>query len=328
MVNILVTGGSGMVGTSIRTIISNINNSEKFSGHNFYFISSRNYDLRDIQQVETCFKERKYDQIIHLAAIVGGLYKNIKHNLEMLTDNLKINMNVLEMANKYNVNRGIFCLSSCIYPKYSTSFPMTEDFLCEGSPHDSNEGYAYSKRMLYIMCKHYGKQFGREYVCVSPVNLYGPYDNFSITDGHVIPSLINRMYRTKKRLPPYESDSFEVYGTGIAMRQFLFVDDFSQIILDILNRSEIKSGLYNICGEYEHQIREVVRIIAQILDFDMEQVYFNDNYSDGILKKTVSNSKLRGIMPDYKFTDLYDGLLITIGWVLQATASNTIKLRE
>ena len=309
-----------MVGKSIQSLIKTTDN---YTGHNFYFISSSDYDLRDIQQVENCFKERKYNQIIHLAAIVGGLYKNIKHNLEMLTNNLKINMNVLEMANKYNVNRGIFCLSSCIYPKYSATFPMTEDFICEGSPHDSNEGYAYSKRMLYIMCKHYNKQFGREYVCVSPVNLYGPYDNFSIEDGHVIPSLLNRMYKTKKRITPYEGDLFEVYGTGIAMRQFLFVDDFSHIILHILNEPTIKSGLYNICGENEYKIREVVRIVAQILDFDMDRIYFNDNYSDGILKKSVSNVKLRDILPDYKFTNLYDGLLITIGWFLQVNTSNS-----
>lgn len=314
-----------MVGKSIQNIILS---NDKYSGHNFYFISSSDYDLRDIKQVENCFKERRYNQIIHLAAIVGGLYKNMKHNLEMLTDNLKINMNILEMCHKYNVNRGIFCLSSCIYPKFSSGFPMTEDFICEGSPHDSNEGYAYSKRMLYIMCKHYNKQFGREYICLSPVNLYGPYDNFSIEDGHVIPSLLNRMYKTKKKLPPYECDSFEVYGTGIASRQFLFVDDFSHIILHILNEQTIKSGLYNICGDYEHQIRDVVRVIAQILDFDMERIYFNDNYSDGILKKSVSNAKLREILPDYKFTNLYDGLLITIGWFLQANNSTGNIIRE
>lgn len=321
MVNVLVTGGSGMVGQSIKTLILH---NEEYIDYNFHFISSSDYDLRDIIQVENCFKERKYDEIIHLAAIVGGLYKNIKHNLEMLLDNLKINMNILEMCNKYNVNRGIFCLSSCIYPKFSSIFPMNEEYICEGSPHESNEGYAYAKRMLYIMCKHYNKQFNREYICVSPVNLYGPSDNFSIQDGHVIPSLINRMYKTKHNIYPYVNDTFEVFGTGIAQRQFLFVNDFSRIILNILKRKAIKNGLYNICNDKEYKINEVIRIISKLLDFNYENVYFNDNYSDGILKKTVSNEKLRDIMPGYVFTDLNEGLTTTVNWFLE----NANNIRE
>jgi len=323
MLNILVTGGTGMVGTAIKELIRK---SKIYQSYNFTFISSRNYDLRDKEAVERCFAERNYDLIIHLAAIVGGLYKNMVFNLEMLMDNLKININILEACHKFNIQRGIFCLSSCIYPRHPPKFPKTEDMLCASEPHDSNEGYAYAKRMLYIMCKHYNKQYQRQYICVSPVNLYGFNDNFSIKDGHVIPGLINRMFKTKYKITPYESGKFEVWGTGMAYRQFLFAPDFAIILLEMLFNENVKDGLYNICGDEgeEYQIREIIAIIASKLEFEYKDIYFNDNYSDGILKKTVSNEKLREILPTFKFTEIDDGIIKTVDWYL----NNLDTLRE
>ena len=319
MINVLVTGGSGMVGKCMQEYL-------EFNepSHRYTFISSKEYDLTDIIQVEECFKERKYDRIIHLAAVVGGLYENMNNNCEMLIKNNKINMNVLEMCHKYNVNRGIFCLSSCIYPKNPSKFPMTEEQLCESEPHESNEGYAYAKRMLYLMCKHYNKQYGREYICVSPVNLYGFYDNFNIKSGHVIPGLINRMYKTKHGITPYDKKVFEVYGTGEAMRQFLFAPDFVYIILQILNNVNITDGLYNICDENEYKIKEVVDILSELFEFDKSLIHYNTNYSDGILKKTVSNSKLLEILPTIKFIPLKGGLKYTYDWFVE----NVNNIRE
>lgn len=319
MLNILVTGGSGMVGSAIKELIktSQIND-------NYTFISSSDYDLRDKEQVDKCFSNGNYDYIIHLAAIVGGLYKNIQFNVEMLMDNLKINLNVLEACNKYNVNRGIFCLSSCIYPKNPQQFPMTEEMICSSEPHESNEGYAYAKRMLYVMCKHYNKQYQKQYICLSPVNLYGINDNFNIKDGHVIPGLINRMFKTKNKIEPYVNDKFEVYGTGIAYRQFLLSSDFASILIKFLYNTNVKDGLYNICDDNEYQIREILLNIASILNYDTNDIVFNDYYSDGILKKTVSNHKFREIFPDFEFTQLTSGLNATIDWFL----NNVDKIRE
>lgn len=312
MLNVLVTGGSGMVGKCMQEYLEF---NEPY--HRYTFISSNDYDLTDLYQVEECFKERNYDRIIHLAAVVGGLYENMNNNCEMLIKNNKINMNVLEMCHKYNVNRGIFCLSSCIYPKNPSKFPMSEEQLCESEPHESNEGYAYAKRMLYLMCKHYNKQYGREYICVSPVNLYGFYDNFNIKSGHVIPGLINRMYKTKNGIAPYDKKVFDVFGTGEAMRQFLFAPDFVYIILQILNNGDITDGLYNICDHNEYRIKDVVNILSELFDFDKSLIQYNTNYSDGILKKTVSNSKLLEIMPKFKFIPLDKGLKHTYDWFIK-----------
>jgi GDP-L-fucose synthase len=254
--------------------------------------------------------------VIHLAAIVGGLYKNMDNNIQMFNDNILININILEACHKYNVRRGIFCLSSCIYPARPSRFPMLEEDICSSEPHESNEGYAYSKRMMYMLCKHYNKSYNREYICVSPVNLYGAFDNFNIKDGHVIPGLINRMYKTILKIPPYDkSENFEVFGTGLALRQFLYVDDFASVILSILYNENIKDGIYNICDDNnEYTIKEVVYTIASNFKFPVENIEFNTNYSDGIIKKTVSNERLREILPDFKFTNLNDGIEKTVKW--------------
>jgi len=312
MQNVLVTGGTGMVGSVLKQYL-NYNESVD----NFYFVSSQDYDLTDMKQVEECFNERKYDKIIHLAALVGGLYKNMNNNSLMLMKNLKINTNIIEACHKYNINRGIFCLSSCIYPKEPSKFPMTEEQLYESEPHESNEGYAYSKRMLAMLCKHYNNDYGREYICVSPVNLYGAYDNFSISDGHVIPGLINRMYKTKHKIAPYDTEYFEVYGSGIARRQFLFAPNFCSLILQMLYNKNIKNGIYNICDDNEYTIKQIVSLIAKILDFDEIKIVYNKNYSDGIIKKTVSNKKLKELNPDIKFTNIEKGLTLTYEWFIK-----------
>lgn len=312
MNNVLVTGGSGMVGSTLKQYL---NYNEPID--NYFFISSADYDLTDMSEVENCFNERKYDKIIHLAAVVGGLYKNMNNNSQMLMKNLKINANIIDACHKYNINRGIFCLSSCIYPKNPSKFPMSEEQLCESEPHESNEGYAYAKRMLYLLCEHYNKDFGREYICVSPVNLYGSFDNFSIKNGHVIPGLINRMYKTKHQISPYNKEFFEVYGSGIAERQFLYVPNFCEVIIQMLYNKNVINGIYNICGDEEYTIKEIVSLIAKIMDFDENKIVYNTNYMDGIIKKTVSNEKLKKILHNIKFTDIEKGLQLTYVWFLE-----------
>lgn len=319
MKNILVTGGSGMVGSTLKQYL---NYNESID--NFFFISSSDYDLTDMKQVEECFNERKYHLIIHLAAVVGGLYKNMNNNSEMLMKNLKINTNIIEACHKYNINRGIFCLSSCIYPKTPSKFPMTEEQLCESEPHESNEGYAYSKRMLYMLCNHYNKDYGREYICVSPVNLYGPFDNFDIKDGHVIPGLMNRMFKTKHQIAPYNTEYFEVFGSGNALRQFLYAPNFCSVILQILYNKEIKNGIYNVCNDEEYQIKDIVSLIAKIMEFDEYRIIYNTNYSDGIIKKTVSNEKIKKYIKNIVFTDIEKGLGLTYEWFIQ----NKDNIRE
>ena len=310
---ILVTGGSGMVGHAIQKLTQNDKENE------YVFIGSKDCDMRDNTQVMELFQANlrhrhpNYDMVIHLAAIVGGLYMNMNNNGTMLMDNLKININIIDACNKFNIKRAIFCLSSCVFPANASEYPMTEEMLNDSPPHESNEGYSYSKRMLAVLCKHYNEQFNREYICVSPVNLYGPYDNFHLEDSHVIPGLIHKMYRVRTS----KDNELKIMGSGKALRQFVFVEDFATAILTILHDERINAGVINICDKKEYTIRDLVEKLAKLWSIPMSQITFDTQHSDGLLKKTVSNKKFMEYFPDFKFASLDYGLTRTIGWFIQ-----------
>ena len=320
---ILVTGASGLVGKAIQNYITKQRQEqqqqqqqEQQQQHQFIFVSSKDADLKQKEQVDKLFEDNNYDSVIHLAACVGGIYKNMRNNVEMYLDNVAINSNVIKACHKYGVKRGIFCLSSCVYPANPPEFPMTEEMLHQGDPHDSNKGYAHAKRQLQVMCEIYNSQYKYEYICVSPVNLYGPHDNFNIEDGHIIPSVIHRMFNS------IESRDFSLYGNGQALRQFVFSEDFAKAIILILLDSSVPIGTYNISDINEnkeikeYKIKEVIDIIADNLGFPKNLIKNDVSRSDGILKKTVSGEKFKKIYPDFTFTLLEDGLQTTCKWMV------------
>ncbi len=161
---ILVTGGSGTIGSNIKDVVIN-------DDKQWLFPSSKQLDLLNSESVDKYFDENRPDFVIHLAANVGGLFKNLKHKVEMFRENIIMNENILHYSNKYNVQDGIFCCSTCIYPYNPPSYPMTEDMIMEGVPHPSNDSYGYSKRFLYFQCINYNKQYNRKYICISPCNI-------------------------------------------------------------------------------------------------------------------------------------------------------------
>jgi len=321
---VCITGGTGMVGQCIKDVI------KTYPKHEFIFLSRKSnnihqVDLRNNKAVMDYFRYKDYDYIIHLAANVGGLYKNMEKNVEMFNDNMKINQNVLEACHKNNINRGIFCLSSCVYPANPSKFPMDETMIHESPPHPSNEGYAYSKRMLEMQCRHYNKAYGREYICVTPVNLYGPYDNFSLTNGHFIPMLMNRFYKELQWRHHNPDSKFTAYGTGTPLRQFLFTPDFAKIICEILFGEKYKSTESIICcNDNEYTIKHIVNSIAKVMEIGQANIEWDTTKSDGCMKKTVTNKKFRNIYPNFKFTHINDGLEYTYAWF----CANYERLRQ
>lgn len=303
---ILVTGGSGMVGRCISDHYKNT----KYKHNDFIFLSSKDCDLRILDEVDKLFNEIKPDYIIHLAANVGGLFKNLREKTAMFRDNVRINENILEICNKYNIQKGIFCLSSCIFPHKPSKYPMDENMIHESEPHPSNEGYGYSKRMMEIQCRNYNEQFGREYICLIPVNLYGPYDNFNLEDSHVIPGLIHKLYNKKQ----YNKE-FKLFGSGNALRQFLYAHDFSEIILRFLfeYHGEYKSI---ICCNDEISINDLTELLFSNYGFTTQDIIHDLSYPDGCLRKSVDNSLFSKIYPDFKYTSLKNGLKFTINWFI------------
>lgn len=300
---ILVTGGTGLIGTAINEICNNYK-------HEFIFLSSKDCNLEDFNETNKLFNKIKPDYVIHLAAYVGGLFKNLKYKVDMLEKNVMINHNVLKCSHIYNVKKVVSCLSTCIFPD-KTTYPINEDMLHDGPPHKSNDAYAYAKRLLEIQSKSYQEQYNKNFICVIPTNIYGPNDNFSLEDGHCIPSLIHRCYIAKK-----ENKPFKVLGTGKPLRQFIYSKDLAELIIWVLEKYDNKDSIIlSVNEDDEVSINDVVKEISKY--FNYSNIKYDTSFSDGQYKKTAANSKLRQLYSNYNFTKIDDGIKNTVKWFIK-----------
>jgi len=303
---VLVTGGSGLVGNAIKL------KSKIYDDYDFVFLSSKDGDLSDIDETILLFEKYKPSIVIHLAACVGGLYKNMNNKVEMFEKNIAINYNVVKCAYEYNVDKLIACLSTCIFPDEIKKYPITENMLHDGAPHYSNYTYAYAKRMLEIHCRAYRENFNKNFICVTPTNIYGPYDNFHLEDAHVLPALIHRCFLSKR-----ENKDFVVRGTGKAMRQFIFSEDLAENILFIMKYSNEPNTILSVPEKDSISIEKIARIIAREYNYE-NRLVFDKTYSDGQLIKTVTNKKLQELYDKHNmplvFTDIEKGIKKTVEW--------------
>jgi GDP-L-fucose synthase len=315
---ILVTGGSGLVGNAIKL------KSKNYEDDDFIFLSSKDGDLSDINQTLDIFKKYKPNVVIHLAACVGGLYKNMNNKVEMFEKNIAINYNVIKCAYDCNVDKLVACLSTCIFPDKIENYPITEDMLHDGAPHYSNYTYAYAKRMLEIHCRAYRENFNKKFICVTPTNIYGPYDNFHLEDAHVLPALIHRCFLSKKN-----NTDFVVRGTGKAMRQFIFSEDLAENILFIMKHSDEPNTILSVSEEDNISIAEIAKIIAREYNYE-DRLVFDDSYADGQLIKTVTNKKLQELYLKHAtplvFTSIETGIKKTIQWFNENQNNLTLKI--
>lgn len=305
---VLVTGGFGLVGHSLQKVV---NNKRDKGGHTFIFLSSKDCDLRDTDQVYKLFGLHTPEIVVHLASRVGGVYDNMNGNYRYLVDNSRININIVDACQKFGVQRLINCLSTCIFPDKGVIYPLTSDQLHNGLPHDSNIGYAYSKRILHLASHLLAKGRSLKVINVTPTNLYGEYDNYNLTSSHVIPGLIHKTYLAKKN-----GDNLTVYGTGSARRQFVYVDDFAKIILKFIDLDTSENEISCIVSPPESDevsIKTLIETITKTFTFSGEIVY-DTTYSDGQYKKTATNMELYHYFPDFQFTNLENGLQTTVDY--------------
>lgn len=292
----LVTGGSGLVGFALKNLKSD-----------YIYLSSKDCDLTNYKETFTIFKKHEPTHVIHLAAYVGGLYKNMNQKVDMLEKNTLMNINVLKVCHELNINNVISCLSTCIFPD-KTTYPINEDMLHNGPPHHSNDAYAYSKRLLDTLSKSYREQYNRNYICIIPTNIYGENDNYSLEDAHVIPALIHKAYLAKKNNSP-----FIIKGSGKPLRQFIYSQDLAKLIIWCLdNYNEIEPII--LADSKEYSIKTIGEIIANY--FNIISIQFDENFSDGQYKKTADNSKLIKLN-NFNFTDINDGIYKSCEWFIQ-----------
>ena len=304
---LLVTGSSGLVGSAVVAQ----------PGYEFIKASSKDVDLRDYAQTLDFFKQNlPFDGIIHLAANVGGLFKNMRMPVEMYEDNMRMNMNVLRVAHELGVQRVVCFLSTCIFPDTPPSYPITVDMLHHGPPHPSNEGYAYAKRMTEVLCRLYQKEYAREYFCVVPTNIYGPGDNFDLKNAHVIPALIHKCWIAKRDGTP-----FVVAGDGSPLRQFIYSEDVARLVLWAFEHYKDITKPMMVCPpDSEVSLAEVVRLIADAFEFRGEIMY-DTSLPNGQHKKTSDSTSQH-----FVYTPLKEGIKNTVQWFLNNEDSRRVHV--
>ena len=233
----------------------------------------------------------------------------MKYKVEMLEINLIINYNVLKCSYLHDVKKVINCLSTCIFPD-KTSYPIKEEMLHNGPPHDSNDAYAYAKRMLEVLCKAYQEQYNDNFICIIPTNIYGENDNYNLENGHVVPSLIHKCYLAKEK-----NEHFIVKGTGKPLRQFIYSKDLAELLMWTLEKYKEKENIIlSVSEKDEVSIEQVALSIAK--SFDYENLQFDTHYSDGQYKKTADNTKLMKLIGKYEFTPFDKGIKKNVEWFI------------
>jgi GDP-L-fucose synthase len=288
----LITGASGLLGSEILALSSGS-----------VGLSSKEYDLTDGFQLRL---HTQYDAVIHCAAKVGGVKANTDYVADFFDDNVKMNMNVLDACREKKLKL-VSVLSTCVYPDAPyVKYPLTEDQLHMGPPHESNFGYAYAKRMLEVQSRAYRQQHGCNFISVIPNNLYGVNDNYDLSSGHVIPALIRKFHEAKI----FGYDHVDIWGSGKPVREFTFARDAAKIILWL---SENYDGAepVNIGNPEQISIMALAYMIAEEIGYDGGG-NFDRSKPDGQFEKPSSNKKLRDLGCNIQYTPLREGLKETI----------------
>lgn len=301
---VLVTGGTGLVGRAIAKVVDE----DKKEGETWIFISSADADLCDFASTKRVFEKHQPTHVIHLAAMVGGLYKNLQYNLDFFRNNMLINDNVLRCAFEAKVEKCVSCLSTCIFPD-KTTYPIDETMLHNGPPHTSNYGYSYAKRMVDVLSRGYSQQHNMKFTSVIPTNIYGPHDNFNLEEGHVMPGLIHKTHTAQK-----EGTDLVMWGSGAPLRQFIFSEDLARLMVWVLREYEESDPIIlSVPEEQEISIKQVTELIAHAAHFK-GKITQDLTKSDGQFKKTANNGKLMKYLPHFRFTPIEEGIKRTVEW--------------
>lgn len=302
---IYVAGHTGLFGSAlVRTL--------KREGYvNILTRTHSELDLQDGTATREFFKRECPDYVFVAAARVGGIRANSVSMADFAMENLLIACNVLKAAHEVGVKKLEYLGSSCIYPREAPQ-PVREDYLLTGLPEPTNEGYALAKIAGVRLCDYYRRQYGDDFISCIPANVYGENDNFTEEESHVIPALIRRFHRGKVMGLPCA----ELWGTGSAEREFMYIDDAADACLYVMKHYE-GFGPVNIGVGYTVSIRELAEMIRGIVGFEGE-LRFDASKPDGMPRRLLDNRKLlgTGFSPRAR-TSLEDGLRKTYSWYLR-----------
>ncbi len=298
---VLVTGGAGFLGSSlVRTL-----ERHGFTKESIRVPRSRDLDLRRWEDCVTAVQD--VDLVIHLAAKVGGIGYNMANPGSLFYDNAIMGVQLMEAARQAGVEKFVAVGTICAYPKF-TPVPFREEDLWEGYPEETNAPYGLAKKMLLVQAQAYRQQYGFDAIYLLPVNLYGPGDNFDPASSHVIPALIKKFVEAVET----GAESVEVWGTGAASREFLYVDDAAEGIALAAERYD-RPDPVNLGAGFEITIRDLATLIADLTGFTGEIVW-DTAKPDGQPRRCLDVSRAEREFGFRAKTGIADGLRTTIEW--------------
>jgi GDP-L-fucose synthase len=300
-VRTLVTGGNGFLGRHVLSALAE-------GGYKDVSAPRRaDYDLTDSTQVMACLRELRPEAIVHLAAVVGGIGANLEHPGDFFYQNLIMGAQLMEQARLAGVRKFVAIGTICAYPKF-TPVPFREEDLWGGYPEETNAPYGLAKKMLLVQAQAYRQQFGFNAIYLLPVNLYGPGDNFDPESSHVIPALIRKCVEAVER----GDEAIDVWGTGVATREFLYVRDCADGIVAALERYDGPDPV-NLGSGMEISIRDLVHEIADLTGF-AGAIRFDTSKPDGQPRRQLDTSRARERFGWQARTNFREGLRATIDW--------------
>jgi len=309
---IYIAGHKGLVGSAI------VRQLEARGFTNLLMRSHKDLDLTNQTEVKDFFQKERPDYVILAAAKVGGIHANNSYPADFIFENTMIEANIIYSSFKNKVKRLLFLGSTCIYPKYVEQ-PMKEDALLTDILEPTNEPYALAKILGIKLCESFNRQHGTDFRSVMPTNLYGINDNFHGSNSHVIPGLMRRFHDAKIN----NDKEVEVWGSGNAMREFLYVDDMAEASLFVLGldkeiyETKTKPMLshINIGSGKDITIKELAEIMREVIGFK-GTLFFDSSKPDGTPRKLVDVSLISSMGWSYKIT-LKEGLQKTYEWYLK-----------
>ncbi len=298
---ILITGGRGFLGSHITEAL------QALGCRHLFVFGSAEYDLRIPSETARLFDVAQPQVVIHLAAVVGGIGANRLSPGRFFYDNLRMGIEVIEQARLHHVEKVVAVGTVCAYPKV-TPVPFREENLWDGYPEETNAPYGMAKKMLLVQAQAYRQQYGLNSIYLLPVNLYGPRDSFDPEKSHVIPALIKKCFDAIHS----GADHIEVWGTGAASREFLYVEDCARAIILAAQHYNQPEPL-NIGTGQEVSIRELVELVCEFSGFRGE-IRWDRSKPDGQPRRCLDVSKAEREFGFRANTDFRAGLRKTIEW--------------
>ncbi len=304
---VLITGTGGMVGKILSEEL------ERDGFENLVLINRNNLDLMDREKTIEFFKEQKPKYVFHVAARVGGIKDNITKPVEFLRDNLLINVNVIDATFICKAKKMINISSATIYTNRINT-PSEKD-LFKGKIEEGNEAYAISKIAGLKLCEYYNREYNTNFITLVAPNIYGEYSKFDPDKSNVVAALIVRFYEAKNN----NFNNVEVWGSGNAEREFLYVKDLANIMIESMKNMNKEDAFYGIlnCGlEQEISIRELAMTIKEIIGFKGD-IFFDKTKPEGVKRRSLNSSKIKGMLKNIKHTSFGDGLKNTYDYYLK-----------